>query len=192
VLFEATVMAGTPCIRLAQEALHGAAITEARGIINGTTNYMLTQMGSGMTYAEALAEAQALGYAETDPTADVDGWDAAGKARILAAVLFGKTFTFDQMQVKGISSLTPQDIEDAANAGERWKLIAQVTAENASVQPMRIPITHPLAGVSGAVNAITFTSPLLGDITLVGKGAGGAQTAFGILSDLYAIQRSLS
>ena len=189
VLFEGTVMAGTPSIRLAMQALQGCTITSARGILNGTTNYMLTQMESGKPYAEALAEAQALGYAEADPTADVEGWDAAGKARILAQALFGRKFLALDMHVQGISHLTPADIDAAKAAGERWKLIAQVTPQGASVQPRRIPVSHPLAGVSGTTNAVTYTTDLLGDVTLIGAGAGKLQTGFALLSDLLAIHQ---
>ena len=185
--FEATVMGGTPAIQLAMQALAGCEIKSARGILNGTTNYMLTQMDGGMTYADALAQAQALGYAEADPTADVDGWDAASKAIILAAALFGKALKLDDMDVKGISTITPEQIAEARTAGERWKLIAQITAEGASVAPQRLPLSHPLASVSGGTNAVTYSTDLLGDVTLVGAGAGGVQTGFGILSDLLHI-----
>lgn len=188
-LFEASVMAGTPSLRLGMQALAGCTISEARGIVNGTTNFILTQMSDGLSYENALAEAQRLGYAETDPTADVEGWDAAAKAVILGAAIFGKQFAFAQMQVKGISQLTAQDVADATAAGERWKLIARVTPDEASVQPMRLAISHPLANVSGATNAVTYTTDLMGDITLVGAGAGGVQTGFGILSDLMEIHR---
>jgi homoserine dehydrogenase len=189
-LFEATVMGGTPALRLGMKALAGCTISEVKGIINGTTNYILTQMEGGMSYGEALAEAQGLGYAEADPTADVDGWDAAGKAIILAAALFNRPVTFDDMTVQGISHLTPDHVAAAKEAGERWKLIARVTPESASVQPMRIPISHPLAGVAGATNALTLTTDLLGDVTLIGKGAGGVETGFGLLSDLMEIHRA--
>lgn len=189
-LFEASVMAGTPSLRLGMQALAGCTITQARGIVNGTTNYILTQMEGGLSYADALADAQRLGYAETDPTADVEGWDAAAKAVILGAALFGKQFSFAGMSVRGISQLTPADISAAAAAGERWKLIAEVTPDGASVAPMRLPITHPLSGVAGATNALTITTDLLGDVTLIGKGAGGIQTGFGLLSDLLEIHRA--
>jgi homoserine dehydrogenase len=185
--FEATVMGGTPLIRLGMEALAGCEITGARGILNGTTNYMLTQMDGGMTYADALAEAQALGYAEADPTADVDGWDAASKAIILAAALFGAKLSFDDMDVRGISQITPEEIAAAREAGERWKLIAEVTPQGASVTPQRISLSHPLAGVSGGTNAVTYSTDLLGDVTLIGAGAGGVQTGFGVFSDLLQI-----
>lgn len=188
--FEGTVMAGTPSLRLAHSALAGCTISQARGIINGTTNYILTQMENGLPYADALAEAQALGYAETDPSGDVDGWDAAGKAIILAAALFGVRFTLDQMVVSGISTLTPADIAAARAAGERWKLIATVTADAAEVRAQRVPISDPLASVSGATNAITYTTDLLGDVTLIGAGAGRIQTGFALLADCLEIHAS--
>jgi homoserine dehydrogenase len=188
-LFEAAVMAGTPALRLGMQALAGCQINAVRGILNGTTNYILTQMESGMTYADALAQAQALGYAEADPTADVDGWDAAAKAIILAAALFRRKLTFDDMQVSGISAITPEDIAAAAAAGERWKLIAQITPEGGSVRAVRIAQSHPLAGVSGAMNAITYETDLMGEITLIGAGAGGTETGFAVLSDLLEIHR---
>jgi homoserine dehydrogenase len=188
-LFEGTVMAGTPSIRLARQALAGCSISEARGIVNGTTNYILTQMESGLPYAEALAQAQALGYAETDPSGDVEGWDAAGKVIILAAALFGKTLTLSDLSVQGITGITPEAVEAARAAGERWKLIAHVTPEGGSVRPVRIPNSHPLASVSGATNAITFATDLLGEVTLIGAGAGRVQTGFAVLSDLLEIHR---
>lgn len=188
--FEATVMAGTPSLRLALTDLAGCEIREARGILNGTTNYMLTQMEAGLTYAEALAEAQALGYAEADPTADVDGWDAASKALILSAAVFGRPLSLDRMNVTGISGLTPDDIEAARAAGERWKLIARVAPDGASVGPARLPLSHPLASVGGGTNAITYTTDLLGEVTLIGPGAGRRQTGFGLLSDLIEIHKS--
>jgi homoserine dehydrogenase len=194
VRYEATVMAGTPCFALGEKYFvreNGCPISDIRGILNGTTNYILTQMGDGMNYAEALAQAQQLGYAETDPTADVEGWDAAGKAMILSNVFFGNQLRRNEMSVQGITGITQADIASAHAAGERWKLIVQVTPAGASVQPMRLPISDPLAGVSGATNAITFKTPLLGDVTLIGAGAGRAETAFGVLADLLDIQRTL-
>lgn len=188
-LVEGTVMAGTPCIRLAREALAGSKITRARGILNGTTNYILTQMEGGMAYADALRLAQEQGYAETDPTADVEGWDAASKVLILAAAVFGHPIQLADMQVKGITGISVEDIEAARAAGERWKLIAEVTPEGGSVTPMRIPISHPLAGVAGATNAVTYTTDTLGDVTLIGRGAGRIETGFALLSDVLALAR---
>lgn len=190
VLFEATVMAGTPSIRLGMEALAGCTIQKVRGIINGTTNYMLTQMESGRTYADVLEEAQKLGYAESDPAGDVDGWDAAGKLLILSNALFDHAPKLGSMSVSGIRHLTPADIQQAAAEGMRWKLIAEATPEGASVQPVKIPLSHPLAGVGGTQNAVTFTTDLMGDITLVGAGAGRIQTGFAVLSDLLALHRT--
>ncbi len=189
--FEATVMAGTPSIRLAMQALAGCTISEARGILNGTTNYILTQMEGGLSYADALAQAQQLGYAEADPAGDVEGWDAAGKGIILAQALFGVQFTLDQLDVMGITGISAADVKAAQEAGERWKLIVRVTPTGCSVQPMRIPLSNALAAVSGATNAVTYSTDLLGDVTLVGAGAGKLQTGFGLLSDLLDIARSV-
>jgi homoserine dehydrogenase len=189
--FEGTVMSGTPTIRLAQRALAGCEIVEIKGILNGTTNYILTQMEGGQSYADALLEAQRLGYAEADPTADVEGWDAAGKTVILANVLMGGDLRVADVDRTGISSLTLADVEAAKAAGERWKLIARVWQEDyitkASVRPTRLPLSHPLAGVSGAVNACTYTTDLLGDVTLVGPGAGRKETGYAVLGDLLEI-----
>jgi len=190
VLFEATVMAGTPSIRLGLEALAGCTISKVRGIINGTTNYMLTQMEAGRDYADVLAEAQKLGYAEADPAGDVEGWDAAGKLLILSNALFGHAPTLSEMPVTGILHLTPTDIAQAAAEGMRWKLIAEATPDGASVQPVKIPLSHPLAGVGGTQNAVTFSTDLMGDITLVGAGAGSIQTGFAVLADLLALHRT--
>jgi homoserine dehydrogenase len=190
-LFEATVMAGTPSLRLGMSALAGCKIEAARGILNGTTNYILTQMENGMDYAEALSQAQQLGYAEADPTADVEGWDAASKVIILGAALFGEEWTLADMSVTGISHLTAADIEAARAAGERWKLIASATADGGKVEPLRLPISDPLANIAGATNAITYTTDLLGAVTLVGPGAGQVATGFGLLADLLAIARKI-
>jgi homoserine dehydrogenase len=187
--FEGTVMAGTPSLTMALEALAGCTILEARGILNGTTNYMLTQMANGAAYADVLAEAQRLGYAEADPTADVDGWDAAGKLLILAAALYGKQLSLAQMHVQGIRGITPADIEAARAMGEVYKLIGCISPEGGTVSPERIPLSHPLAGVSGSTNAITFKTDLMGEITLIGAGAGRQQTGFALLADVLAIHR---
>jgi homoserine dehydrogenase len=190
---EGTVMSGTPSLRMAQELLAGAGIRKVQGIINGTTNYILTQMEAGAPYAEALADAQARGYAEADPTGDVEGFDAAGKVVIMANLLMGQSLTLSDVDRIGITRLTPDDIAAAKAAGERWKLIGRVESIEgkviASVKPTRLPITHPLASVGGATNAITFTTDLLGDVTLIGPGAGRIETGYAIVSDLLAIHR---
>ena len=186
--FEGTVMSGTPALRMGWSTLAGCEILELRGIVNGTTNYILTQMEAGMSYADALAEAQRLGYAEADPTGDVEGYDAAAKAVILANIVMSARLALDEVERKGITTLTRDTIEAARASGDRWKLIARVWREGdrvrASVEPTRLPLSHPLAGVGGATNAITFTTDLLGDVTLIGPGAGGVATGFAILSDI--------
>ncbi len=191
--FEATVMSGTPALRLGWSNLAGCDIQEVRGIVNGTTNFILTRMERGMDYASALAEAQRLGYAETDPAGDVEGHDAAGKAAILANVLMDAHLTPADVEREGITGITRDMVAAAAAAGERWKLIARVWRDGstvrAAVRPMRLMVEHPLAGVDGATNALTITTDLLGDVTIIGPGAGGVATGFAILSDLLALHR---
>jgi homoserine dehydrogenase len=186
--FEGTVMSGTPALRVGWSTLAGCEILELRGIVNGTTNYILTQMESGMSYADALVEAQRLGYAEADPSGDVEGYDAAAKAVIMANVLMNARIGFANVERMGITTLTRDTIAAARASGDRWKLIARVWREGdhvrASVQPTRLPLSHPLANVGGATNALTFTTDLLGDVTLIGPGAGGAPTGFAVLSDI--------
>lgn len=190
---EGTVMSGTPALRLAQIALAGCHIRALRGILNGTTNFMLTRMEEGASYAEALAEAQRLGYAEADPTADVEGHDALGKLLILAAVVMNAPLEVNQVARQGITRLTRADIEDAEANGQRWKLIAELKRDGkrviASVGPRRIPITHPLAAVRGPTNAITYETDWLGEVTLVGPGAGRQATGFALLADLLDLHR---
>jgi homoserine dehydrogenase len=189
--YEGTVMSGTPALRLARAALAGCTIREARGILNGTTNFILTAMENGGSYAEALAEAQRLGYAEADPAGDVEGFDAAGKLVILANTVLGGSLGMADVNRTGITGLTPADIDAAKAAGERWKLIARArrTADGvtASVKPERLPLIDPLASVGGVTNAITYETDLLGPVTLVGPGAGRRETGFAILSDLIEI-----
>lgn len=188
--YEATVMAGTPTMRLAEEALAGCTILSARGILNGTTNYILTQMENGMSYEAALAQAQELGYAETDPSGDVEGWDAAGKVLILANALFGIPLAMADLDISGITAITEDDIAEAKAAGERYKLIASATPDGGAVKAIRLPFTDPLASVGGSTNAITLDTDLMGDITLIGAGAGKLETGCAILADLLAINRT--
>lgn len=190
---EGTVMSGTPSLRLGVELLSGAGIRRVQGILNGTTNYILTQMESGASYEEALAQAQEKGYAEADPTGDVEGHDAAGKVVILANLLMNLPLTMSDVDTEGITGLTPGDIESARQDGKRWKLIGLVEKTDggftASVRPTQLPLSHPLASVSGATNAITYTTDLLGDVTLVGPGAGRVETGYALLGDMLAIHR---
>jgi homoserine dehydrogenase len=188
---EGTVMSGTPSLRLGREMLAPAGIMSIQGIFNGTTNFILTRMESGAAYPAALAEAQSLGYAEADPTGDVEGFDAAGKVVILARLLMGADIGMADVDRQGITQLTPADISAAREAGERWKLIGSLEATpeglKAKVCPLRLPLSNPLAGVSGATNAILFHTRLLGDVTLIGPGAGRLETGYAILEDLLAI-----
>ena len=191
--FEGTVMSGTPAIRLPLAALAGAEILAVRGILNGTTNYILTKMEEGLDYQTALKQAQELGYAEADPTADVEGYDALSKVIILANVLMDVPLTKDDVACQGISGLTPADIEQARAQGRRWKLIGSVKREGgwikAQVAPEMLPISDPLANIAGATNAITYDTQLMGPITLVGAGAGSIETGYSILIDLINIER---
>lgn len=184
---EATVMAGTPAIRTGVEALAGCTITRVRGILNGTTNYMLGKMEEGVAYDEVLREAQALGYAETDPTADVGGWDAAGKVLILQGALFGTQSKMQDLQVEGITDITAEMIQQAQDANERYKLIATATPHGGSVKPLRLPLSDPLASVADTTNALTYTTDLLGDVTIIGRGAGKRETGAALLADLLAL-----
>lgn len=191
---EGTVMSGTPALRLGEDLL-SAGVRRIQGILNGTTNYILTQMESGASYSEALAGAQARGYAEADPVGDVEGFDAAGKVVILANLLLGLPLTMKDVDCHGITRLTPDDIAAAQADGERWKLIGSVEPTgggfSASVRPTRLLMEHPLASVSGATNAITYTTDLLGDVTLVGPGAGRLETGYALIGDLLGIHRKL-
>jgi homoserine dehydrogenase len=190
---EGTVMSGTPALGMGTEFLAAAGIRRLRGILNGTTNYILTRMQEGRSYAEALGEAQAKGYAEADPAGDVEGFDAAGKLVILANVLLGTSIAMKDVDREGITRITKADICEADEAGDSWKLIAELERVEsgviARVRPQRVPRSHPLASVRGATNAITFTTDLLGDVTLIGPGAGRLETGYAILCDLLAINR---
>jgi homoserine dehydrogenase len=191
---EGTVMSGTPVFHLAESGLPGNDIREVKGILNGTTNFILTKMETdGMDYADALKLAQQLGYAEADPTADVEGFDALAKIVILSNVLMGGSLKTSDVQRKGISAISKVDIAAAKKEGFRFKLIAQakkgVGGVVASVSPQKLPLSDPLAGVMGAQNALSFETDLMGKVTIQGAGAGKTETGFSILSDLLAIHR---
>jgi homoserine dehydrogenase len=192
-LIEGTVVSGTPILNLADGPLAGCAISAVRGILNGTTNYILTQMEEGNSYEDALAKAQELGYAEADPTGDVEGYDARAKVTILTNVVMGQNFAIDDVACEGITKISKDDISDAKSRGARWKLIGSTEIKDgvvtASVKPEMVPLSHPLAGIMGATNALTFSTDLMGDITIVGAGAGRKETGFSILTDLLHIHR---
>ena len=188
---EGTVMSGTPALRLGTDCLVSTGITEAKGIFNGTTNYILTRMESGFSYEEALKEAQNLGYAEADPSGDVEGFDTAGKVAILSNLLFNTFLKPEDIDREGITKITREDVQNAAAQNKRWKLIGSVKkTENgveASVKPVMLPYENPLSGISGATNAIQYTTDLLGEVTLIGPGAGRKETAGALIEDLISI-----
>jgi homoserine dehydrogenase len=191
---EGTVMSGTPVFHLVESGLAGNDIREVKGILNGTTNFILTKMETeGMAYAEALKLAQKLGYAEADPTADVEGYDALAKIVILSNVLLGGSLKTSDVPRKGITSISRADITAAGKKGFRFKLIAQAKKEAAgvvaSVSPQKLPVSDPLAGVMGAQNALSLETDLMGKVTIQGAGAGKTETGFSILSDMLAIHR---
>lgn len=194
--FEGVVLSGTPALNLARCALAGNRIKSFKGILNGTTNYILTQMEAGGSYEDALKKAQELGYAEADPTGDVEGLDALGKVVILTNVVLGKSITWEDVERKGITDISKEDIDNAKFEGKRWKLIGSAEVKqdgsvDAKVWPEKLPLNDPLAGVSGATNALTYYTDELGPVTIVGPGAGRRETGFALLIDLLEINGKL-
>ena len=194
-LFEASVGGGIPIIRPLAETLAGEQIERVAGIVNGTTNYILTRMSEGHDYASALAEAQELGYAEPDPTADVSGADAAAKAAILASLAFGTWVGIDAVPHEGIDGLALEDIEFARFLGYEVKLLAIATRTDAGVcarvHPAMIPLGHPLASIRAATNAIFITGPSVDELLFAGPGAGGEPTATAVLGDVIDAAREI-
>jgi homoserine dehydrogenase len=192
-LFEGTVMAGTPLLSVIRETLAGATITEMQGILNGTTNYILTRMEEGLSYEAALAKAQAHGYAEAVPDADVLGHDTLAKVTILANVVLGATLRPADSCCQGITAISAADVAQARGQGRRYKLIGRVWRNGdgvrASVAPVLVSLDHPLAGVRDAGNAVTIRTEELGEVTIAGPGAGRRETGFALLSDLITIAR---
>src|SRR5258706_7629639 len=188
--FEASVCAAIPVIKVLREALVVSNVHRVLGIVNGTTNFVLTEMERGATYDEALAEAQRLGFAEADPSEDVDGKDAAAKMAILARLAFGAPIHLDDVSYEGITHVPGEDIEYAKELGLSLKLIG--TAErrdggiSVRVHPAFLYPGHPLAAVNGPFNAITVESPAITEITLSGPGAGGPQTASAVPGDVIS------
>jgi homoserine dehydrogenase len=189
--FEGAVAGVVPIIRVLQESLAGASIDRVHGIVNGTTNFILTEMArTGATFGEALADAQRLGYAEADPSEDVDGRDAAAKMAILARLAFDTPVHIDQVTYEGIEHIQPDDLEYARELGLGLKLIG--TAErleggiSVRVHPAFLYPGHPLASVGGPFNAVTVESETITEITMSGPGAGGPQTATAVLGDIIS------
>jgi homoserine dehydrogenase len=192
--FEAAVAGGIPLIRPLRVSLAGERIDRVIGIVNGTTNFILTQMSDhGWGFQEALAEAQRLGYAEADPTADVEGADAAAKCAILASLAFDTTVTASDVYREGITAITAQDIADAQRLGYAVKLLAIAELEDgevsARVHPAMVPATHPLASVRDAFNAVFVEGQNVGQLMFFGRGAGGRPTATSVVGDIVQVAR---
>ena len=196
-LFEAAVAGGVPLIRVLRESLLGEPVEKVIGIVNGTTNYILSQMEEkGVPYDDALLEAQQLGYAESDPTADVTGQDAASKAAIIAMVAFGADICFDDVLFEGIEDITSSDMAFAQKAGATIKLLAMVTKSDdeieARVYPAMLPNSHPLASVRDSFNAVFIEGKAVDNLMLFGRGAGGMPTASAVLGDVIDASLNLS
>ncbi len=195
--YEAAVAGAIPILRPLRDSLAGDRVTRVLGIMNGTTNYILDQMDTtGASFADALADAQKLGYAEADPTADVEGLDAASKAAIVASLAFHSDFTIDDVHTEGITAITADDVAAADADGYVIKLLAICEREgedgvNIRVNPTLIPRQHPLAGVHGAFNAVFVEAENAGELMFYGPGAGGAPTASAVLGDFVSLARRL-
>src|SRR3954465_7061592 len=198
--FEAAVAGAIPVIRPLTQSLAGDTVLRVAGIVNGTTNYILSAMGeTGADYSAALADASTLGYAEADPTADVEGYDAAAKAAILASIAFHTRVTADDVYREGITKVTPADFATARALGCTIKLLSiceRLTNDegqqriSARVYPALVPLTHPLAAVNGAFNAVVVEAEAAGRLMFYGQGAGGAPTASAVMGDLVMAARN--
>jgi homoserine dehydrogenase len=194
---ESTVMAGTPVLSTLCEGVAGASVRSIRGILNGTTNYILSAMATGRDYVDVLAEAQAQGYAEADPTADVEGYDAVAKILVLAALVFDQALKPDQVVRQGITHITRDQVLQALKEDKRIKLIGSLFFDEdnqlqARVEPMALPEYEVLAQIDGVMNALTFEADTLSQVTIVGPGAGRLQTGQGLLADLIAVSRLMA
>lgn len=189
--YEAAVAGAVPVVYAVRESLAGDSVKAIKGILNGTTNYILDEMTTkGLTFDEVLATAQELGYAEADPTADVDGFDAAAKIAILASLAFHKRVSLADVDVEGIRSITDADIEAATKNGYVIKLVATATQAGGKIEtrvaPSLVPVSHPLASIGGSFNAVVIEAESADRLMFYGRGAGGAPTASAVLSDVVA------
>jgi homoserine dehydrogenase len=194
--FEASVGGGIPLIRPLKESLTGERLDRLIGIVNGTTNFILTRMtDDGLSFDDALSEAQSLGYAEADPTADVEGFDAAAKCAILASIAFNARVSAPDVYREGIALVTSEDIAYAERLGYVVKLLAIAELEEdsiaARVHPAMVPGSHPLAAVHGAFNAVFLEGPNVGQLMFYGPGAGGNATATAVIGDLVSVARNV-
>jgi homoserine dehydrogenase len=189
--FEASVCAAIPVVKVLRESLIATNVHRVLGIVNGTTNFILSRMERGGSYADALAEAQSLGYAEADPSDDVNGADAAAKMAILATVAFGSRVTLAEVETRGITEIEPAHVAAAAALGMVVRLVGTATladgAVDVRVQPAFVERSHPLATVDGAFNAVMLQGDAIREITLEGPGAGGTETASAVVADLVSV-----
>ncbi len=190
-LNEATVLSGTPIFSFFNNSLKGNHVSGFRGVLNGATNFILSEMEAGSSYDDALLQAGQLGYLEADSSIDINGIDAQAKLAILANELFDLTIDLADIKREGIGSITQVHIEAARRQGKRWKLVATLNIDDqqiaAQVMPEELSFSDPLSQVNGTNNAITFSTDLLGDVTITGPGAGGRETGYAILSDLLIL-----
>ncbi len=194
---ESTVMSGTPVLSTLVEGLAGTTPTALRGVLNATVNFILSGMTRGKSYEDALAEAQAIGLAERDPAADVDGLDAKAKTMILAALVFARQLRSEEVVCSGISGMTRAEMDDAARAGTRIKHVSTLEFSReggngeleARVEPVHLRSDDPLASVEGLTNAVVCRAAPVGEVTIIGPGAGPALAGQGVLSDLIAVAR---
>jgi homoserine dehydrogenase len=200
---ESTVMSGTPVLSTIRDGLAGARPVALRGILNGTANYILTLMAQGREYSDALADAQAQGYAEPDPTDDVEGHDVVAKIRILAAIAFGQSLALDQVFRRGITDIGEDTAQRAVREQCRLKLVATVQPRPeyrslagtlplvSRVEPLALPLTDPLTRVDGVMNGLIVETDTVREVTIIGPGAGQEQAGQGLFSDLVAVARGL-
>ncbi len=192
--FEGTVLSGTPVLNLCEAGLTGAGIREIRGVVNGTCNFILTEMEGGTGYAKALSKAQHLGYAEADPSGDVEGWDAAAKVLILANSVLNANLKLGDVKRTGISGLTVDDIQTACAAGKTWRLIARISQGKngwkAKVGPEKVNRADPEGSLTGPENLLIFDTEALGEVTITGPGAGRRATGHAVIADLLAVHRT--
>lgn len=196
-LFEASVAGGIPIIRPLKESLAGDRVRRVMGIVNGTTNFVLTRMSeTGATFEAALADARRLGYAEADPSADIEGWDAAAKLAILASIAFNARVVIDDVVREGIAGIRADDVAAAHDLGYEVKLLAAAERDgeqiSARVQPAMVPKTHPLASVRDVFNAVFVEAEEAGELMFYGRGAGGPPTAAAVVGDIVEIARNLA